>query len=1118
MNRMNRKHTAIAVIVVVTIGIAAALAVPAHASAAVRSFLSTRCSVAPGAGARLDSATDAVSFNYPYLAGPTSAFADAAAHRTGGLARAEASATINDDCTTDGLFNDTLTVGAGTTGLTDGAPVTLRLNLGLSGVVDGRGLVSDAPFLATVDMFASYRLRGTEYVCGGEGCELPEFADFSFSLHRAIDAFPGSAVDPNGSLTHDLRWGWDLTGNGAPAQGDSADVSAELCSAWPCAIDASDPRLQPFAVPVGVRSIEFQTTVGARIAIEGKLNILSQAARGASYAKGDLLGGLHAEIAPANAYEGLSLTYDSTPAPSPSSLPSVDVRDATVQEGDVGTPNASFVVSLSAPAATAVSVDYATADGTATAPADYASRSGTLTFAPGETAKAVTVPIVDDETSEDAETFALDLSNPAGATVQDGHAVATIEDDDSVLPELSIADLTITEGLSGTSEAKFTVSLSKPSTKVVTFRYATSDGTAKAGLDYEATALNVSYDLGQTAVDVTVPVINDMTLENPTETFFVDISPISGATVARSHATGTIVNNGGSGLLRLVGSGLVFRANAGFQTDVVVDADSNQPTQLLFKASGVPFEVGPGCAHSEDHPGYIECQAAPVYADLGDDNDRWIVMRSVGLWVGVPFQVYGGAGDDEIGSATHVAIDVLDGGPGDDMIRVAHEKPSTILLPPATDVVSGGTGNDTFFDGCYDDNTLKGAYLALDASVASGCSWEKYSIPSDFENLTGGNGNDTLVGDAGTNSLDGGVGRDTVYYDRTAPVFVWLDGIANDGETGEDDNLVNVEDVVGGAEDDTFVGNGLANTLLGGGGKDVVDGGGGVDRLEGGSGDDVVRALDGTADAVVSCGVGNDKAVADAVDPVDATCESVGTNGSVPPGGTLASPPAPVQVSVTSPVGGPVVIEEGSSTATPTAWSFLGAQVSITTPPSTPAAPLVLQFRIDAPLIPTGVTAATLQVFRNGVVVSACGGSPGVANPDPCVSARATLADGDIQLTVLTSRASAWTFGMPIVTRGAVAGLLQTSNGTAATFLAASDGTKLEGALAFGSYRSTKAVALAVSGRKAWFAGFGTDGRPYLAYVEDNGANGQSDVFRLWIAGVEQTTDGRLSRGDVTVR
>jgi Ca2+-binding RTX toxin-like protein len=1110
MRTIARKRAFVAVAVAAAVSIAAALAHPAEAGATVRSFLSTRCSVAPGTNARLDSANEPVSFNYPYLGGSTSALASARAQVARGLSRAEASASVNDDCTTDALFNDTLTVGAGTTGLAAGTPVRLRLNVGLSGVVDGAGLVKDAPFLATVDMFASYKLTGTAFVCGAEGCEQPEFAKLTFSLHRGIDAFAGSVVDPNGSLTHDLRWGWDLTGNNAPAQGDSANVSSELCADWPCAIDASDPRfspLQPFAVPVGVRSIEFQTTVGAQIAIDGRLNILSQAARGASYANGNLLDGLSAAISAGDGYQGLALSYESSPT-LPPALPSLAVGDVSVGEG--AAPNASFVLSLSAPAATPISVDYSTSDGSATAPADYESRSGTVTFAPGETAKTVAVPVVDDATSEDAETFALDLSNASGATLEDGHAVATIEDDDSTLPELSIADASVTEGVSGISEAKFTVALSKPSTQVVTFRYSTSDGTAKAGLDYEATTLNVSYDLGQTAVEVTVPVINDMTLDDPTETFFVDISPISGATVARGHATGTIVNNGGGALIRIIGSKLVYHANSGFQNHVDADALDGK---LIFKNLGPPLEVGPGCAHVTGSD-WSECAVAPVEADLGDGDDYWIIGKDAGV---VAFHVKGEEGDDQIGSGTR-ETDTLEGGPGDDTILVGHSKPPVIIIGGITDVVSGGLGNDTFSDGCYDDNTMKGAFLTLYPSNQSGCAWETYAIPNDFENLRGGRGDDRLVGDPATNRLDGGDGNDTVSYgERLTPVSVWLDGVANDGAAGENDNVVNVENIAGGLSDDTLVGNADANTIDGDKGEDIIDGGAGSDRLIGGFGDDKLRALDGVVDALVSCGGHNDEVVADTADPVGPDCESVETGGSVPAGGTLTSPAGPIQTSVTTPAGGPVSVKTEPATATTTAWSFLGYEVLITAPPGTPSSPLQLVFRIDAPLLPASVTAATLQVFRNGVAVSACTGPQGIAHPSPCVSARVTLADGDAQLTVLTAAASAWSFGSPILTRGAVGGALQTSNGISAAFLAASDGQKLEGAFAFGSYRSTKAIALAISGRKAWLAGVGTDERPFLSYLEDNGTNGRGDVFKLWIAGVEQTTDGRVSKGDVKI-
>jgi hypothetical protein len=234
-------------------------------------------------------------------------------------------------------------------------------------------------------------------------------------------------------------------------------------------------------------------------------------------------------------------------------------------------------------------------------------------------------------------------------------------------------------------------------------------------------------------------------------------------------------------------------------------------------------------------------------------------------------------------------------------------------------------------------------------------------------------------------------------------------------------------------------------------------------------------------------------------------------SATLPAGGTLstdregdgATPADPVETSVTTPVAGAVSIDEGSASAGSTAYSFLGLQVQISAPAATAGNPLLLRFRFDASVLP----ARPVQVFRNGVALTGCPG-------DPCLAGRSVFPDGDLELTVRTSLASAWTFGSAIVTRGAVAGALQTSNRHAAAFAAASDGTRVAGTLAFDSYRVTSVTALAVAGRTAWFAGVGTEGRSFLAYVEDNG---RGDVFKLWIAGVAQTTDGRLVRGDVRV-
>ena len=106
----------------------------------------------------------------------------------------------------------------------------------------------------------------------------------------------------------------------------------------------------------------------------------------------------------------------------------LSVADVRANEGTNAA--AAFEVSLSRAAAGTVTVDYATADGTATAGADYTATSGTLTFAVGETAKTVSVPVLDDAVDEGEETFTLRLSNATGARIADGEATGTIANDD----------------------------------------------------------------------------------------------------------------------------------------------------------------------------------------------------------------------------------------------------------------------------------------------------------------------------------------------------------------------------------------------------------------------------------------------------------------------------------------------------------------------------------------------------------------------------------------------------------------------------------------------------------------------------------------------------------------
>ena len=111
---------------------------------------------------------------------------------------------------------------------------------------------------------------------------------------------------------------------------------------------------------------------------------------------------------------------------------SISIADATVTEGNSGTANAVFAVTLGAASPNTVTVDYATFDGSATAPDDYATTSGTLTFTPGQTAKQILVPVNGDTTVEANEIFTVNLTNPSNASIAGtGIGTGTITNDDS---------------------------------------------------------------------------------------------------------------------------------------------------------------------------------------------------------------------------------------------------------------------------------------------------------------------------------------------------------------------------------------------------------------------------------------------------------------------------------------------------------------------------------------------------------------------------------------------------------------------------------------------------------------------------------------------------------------
>jgi Ca2+-binding RTX toxin-like protein len=264
--------------------------------------------------------------------------------------------------------------------------------------------------------------------------------------------------------------------------------------------------------------------------------------------------------------------------------------------------------------------------------------------------------------------------------------------------------------------------------------------------------------------------------------------------------------------------------------------------------------------------------------------------------------VYGSNGNDTLHGGGQVGNDYLDGGPGNDTLDGGwgadilnggpdldtvdysnhfYEQDSTFVgansIPdgldndgngqidvnwggpgPAYDNVGSdienviGSGGPDVIVGTADSNTLQG-----------GAENDTISGDASADNLQGGTGDDVIHGEAGDDTVDGGTGADAIdggadadtatYASRTAALRVSLDDLANDGETGEGDNVKStVEDVRGGAGADTLLGSGAANRLIGGGGDDTLNGRLGVDTLDGLGGLDTITYSDRTTPVAVT--------------------------------------------------------------------------------------------------------------------------------------------------------------------------------------------------------------------------------------------------------------------------
>jgi subtilisin family serine protease len=330
--------------------------------------------------------------------------------------------------------------------------------------------------------------------------------------------------------------------------------------------------------------------------------------------------------------------------------PRVSISDASIVEGNSGTSNATFTMTVSPPNTTqSVTVTYTTVNGTAIAPGDFTAVTGSVTFAPSASTKTISIPVVGDTVAEADETFSVRITSTMNAFVDDGTGIGTIVNDDvapctacpsvtpqslavapgstitftlangnfhplswvalyasaaadarnylqwqfldgtqtppsttfggatlrftapatpglynirwfgdggytrlavsadivvgTVSPTLTINDVRVTEGNSGTATATFTVTLSPVnSAQTVTVNYASANGTAASGSDYTAASGVLTFPASTASQTITVPILGDTAYESD-ETFTINLSGAVNASIGDATGVGTIADD-----------------------------------------------------------------------------------------------------------------------------------------------------------------------------------------------------------------------------------------------------------------------------------------------------------------------------------------------------------------------------------------------------------------------------------------------------------------------------------------------------------------------------------------------------------------------------------------------
>lgn len=378
-------------------------------------------------------------------------------------------------------------------------------------------------------------------------------------------------------------------------------------------------------------------------------------------------------------------------------------------------------------------------------------------------------------------------------------------------PTLSIDDVTVTEGDSGTTNATFTVTLSKSSAETVTVKYATADnGSATAGSDYvDEENGTLTFTSGEPLTQTISVAVKGDTTDEADETFLVNLSSATSATIADAEGIGTITDNDVSNIQTGTDDPETFATTT--STDVIDASGGNDKINARVASLQQSDRINGG-ADMDTFVLSVGTNTDSIRINANNPSDQ--LQGIIGFGTLQNFESFDLTNFEGSTSFTGTTLaDRFLGGVGND-------------------TVTGSAGNDFFKGGSGDDD------------------------------IDGGAGNDTISGGAGNDILAGGTGNDSYSVNSTSDQIIEAANAGTDSvrssasftldEYVEDLTLVGNSKInaTGNTLNNTLIGNGANNTLNGSAGADTVLGSAGNDQLIGGSGADILTGGTG-ADSFV---------------------------------------------------------------------------------------------------------------------------------------------------------------------------------------------------------------------------------------------------------------------------